>query len=552
MARGESQTLLIWTIIFLIFSLIMIIVTVVMRSKYTEAAGLLADATSKNQQLEKDVNTLKQDGSKLREMIGHPAADLPVAEIETAFADYLKLYAPTLPQESTSYRTALDKLNDSYKDQLNKNQILNVANIKLTDEVNFNNAKKEELRQELMALVDQARADLKFAQDSHQAQNISWTTTNKKLIEDAEVAINYAKSEADKEAAASSKANQISANVLLINKELTKMVADTDSPVPTYSDAEIIWVSADSTKVIVNLGSKHGLRPRMSFSVYSSDVKNISRTLRKEETNFANAGGTEIREESVNSMKSKIEITKIIDANTAEARVTEDILINPILPGDIIYTPVWKPGQNIHVALMDGIDLDGDGLPDPYKAKALIEMCGGIVDAFIDDLTGETIPENGKEAFLMPVGGAISNETRYLVTGSIADKESPSQSLSDARQTLKNSAIDNGLITITFQDLLALMGQRQPSQTIGFGARNRAINNYEMQPDVVNKQLPGRVFDKYENPDNYGKPGIKPPFASDKVPMSPLFNQRKVTLPSGTVSPLFQPRSAVAKSVEDN
>ena len=522
MARGESQTLLIWTIIFLIFSLIMIIVTVVMRQKYNDASTQLADATSKNQQLTNEVGSLKKDGATLREMIGYATADMPVSEIETAFADHTKLYAPTLSQQGTSYLTALKTLFDSYKDQVNKNESLSVEKDKLIAEVNFNNTKKEELRRDLQVLVDEARTDLKSAQQSHETQLTNLMATNKKLEEDKNTTERDAREAIAKANELRDTANARSDKVLLINTNLTKMVADMDSPVLTYSDAEVLWVSADSSMVRINLGSKHGLRPRMPFSVYSSDVKEIS----------------------VDSGKGKIEITKIIDANTAEARVTESILVNPILPGDIIYTPIWKPGQHIHVALSNGIDLDGDGIPDPHKAIMLIKMCGGEVDAYIDDLTGDMILENNKmvrETFLV---GQIGSETRYLILGDSPDPDS-SVTLFNARRELENSAKENGLTIITLKDMLTLMGQRQQSQTVGFGPRNRATNNYEMEPDVVNQRMPGRVFNKYEDPD-------AKPATNDKTPVSPLFNQRKVTLPSGTVSPLFQPKTAPSKDVASN
>ena len=222
--------------------------------------------------------------------------------------------------------------------------------------------------------------------------------------------------------------------------------------------------------------------------------------------------------------------------------MTEDILVNPILKGDIIYTPVWRPGQRIHVALSSGLDLDGDDIPDPHKVIMLIKQCGGEVDIYIDDLTGELRNENGKmvrEAFLV---GEITGETRYLVTGKAPDSDS-SETLFNARRELKEKADNHGVIPISLNDLLALMGQRQQSQIVGFGPRNRAINNYEMQPDVLNQRMPGYVFKKFENPD-------AKPDTNNKTPISPLFNQRPITRPTGTVSPLFQPRTASKKDVE--
>jgi len=519
MARGESQTLLIWTIIFLILLLIMIIVTVVLRGKYTETSSQFADATSKNEQLTRENGTLKTEVDTLRTLIGFPT-DMPVAEIETKTLDNLKRYAPTLQPEATSYISALKGISDSYGNKIGENKKLSDANTQLQDDLKVFNAAKNKLKQDFDIEVAVIRQEQKTERDNHEKQVAAMRQTNQELKDKADEAIDAYREERNVAVAGQRNAENARAQVININMMLTEMVAGIDSPVPTYSDAVILWVSPDGSKVTVNLGSNHGLRPRMPFSVYPADVKQIS----------------------VNSGKGKIEITKIIDGHTAEALVTEDILINPILPGDIIYTPVWRPGQHIHVALSCGLDLDGDNIPDPHKAIALINLCGGKVDAYIDDLTGELINENGKmvrETFLV---GQITEETRYLVTGKTPDPDS-SVTLFNARRELEENAKNHGLTIISLNDLLALMGYRQQSQTVGFGPRNRAINNYEMQPDVINHQMPGNVFKKYENPD-------AKPDTNHKVPISPLFNQRPITQSTGTVSPLFQPRTAPTKNAE--
>jgi hypothetical protein len=430
-------------------------------------------------------------------------------------------YPPLLSEKAISYFTALKNISASYSNKISENKQLSDDKSQLQEVLSGFNAAKAQLKTDFDNEVATIRQEQKTERDNHAKQVAAMLQTNQELqattdktIQDAREAIALSNRQRDE---AVVRGGEISK----INLKLTTMVASMDSPIPTYSDATILWVSPDSTKVRVNLGSNHGLRPRMPFSVYSADVKEIS----------------------VSSGKGKIEITKIIDANTAEARVTEDILINPILPGDIIYTPVWKPGQHIRVALSSGLDLDGDGIPDPHKAIMLIKQCGGEVDAYIDDLTGDMINENGKmvrETFLV---GQITDETRYLVTGKTPDPDS-SVTLFNAHRELTEKAKNHGVITISLNDLLALMGQRQQSQTVGFGPRNRAINNYEMQPDVLNKQMPGHVFKKFEDPE-------AKPDTNNKTPVSPLFNQRPITRPTGTVSPLFQPRTAPTKDVEN-
>jgi len=421
----------------------------------------------------------------------------------------------------------LQTLAASLANKVGENKSLLDTNVNLQAEIKLNNDKREIMRVDLQKQVDTAIADLTTERKNHADQIATMMKTaddlkanSDKTQPDARTAIAVANTQRDN-------ATQRNNQIMSINQGLTKLVALMDAPIPTYSDAFILSTSADGKNVRLNLGSNHGLRPRMTFSVYPADVKEIS----------------------TNSSKGNIEITKIIDGNTAQASVTNEILMNPMLPGDIIYTPVWRPGQRIHVALSSGLDLDGDKISDPHKVIMLIKMGGGEVDAYIDDLTGEMIDENGKrvrETFLV---GEIGDETRFLVVGDKPDPDS-SETLFNARRELEDKAKEYGLQTISLNDLQALMGVRPQSQRVGFGPRNRATNDYIMAPDVINQRMPGKVFDKYEHPEDFGKPGIDPPFTNKKTPMSPLFNQNPVTRPTGTVSPLFQPKSPAMPTVE--
>ena len=522
MARGESQGVLIWTIVFLILLLIMIIVTFVMRSKLTEATTKLTDAESQIKQLNDETRTLKSEGGKFREMIGYADPAMPMTEIETKFAEHLASFAPTAPQEGASYMNALQAFSDAYKNQVNENQTLQKRNMDQTVLLAEQAKKEANLVADFTAKNTQLQEDLQTAQThftSEQDKTLALSRQieeeKNKVIEDSRMAIAATKkSEAE--------AIALQGKTADINMKLAGIVADMESPIPTYTNAEIFWISRDSTTVHINIGSNHGLRPRMPFSVYGANVNEIS----------------------VDSSKGKIEVIRILDGNTAEARVTEDILVNPIIPGDKIYTPVWKPGQKIRLALSSNLDLDGDEISDPHKVITLIQMCGGEIDAYIDDLTGDMINENGKmvrEAFLV---GQIGDETRYLVTGGKPDPDA-SVTLFNTRGQLEKDAEMHGLTKITLKDLLNLMGQRPQSQIVGFGERNRATNTYEMEPEVVTQRMPGRVFNKYEDPK-------AEPATTDKPPVSPLFNQRKITGSTGTASPLFQPRKAPVMDVEKN
>ena len=48
------------------------------------------------------------------------------------------------------------------------------------------------------------------------------------------------------------------------------------------------------------------------------------------------------------------------DGPVAEARIVEDRISDPIMPGDKVYTPVWGPGEQRRFALTGFLDVDGD------------------------------------------------------------------------------------------------------------------------------------------------------------------------------------------------
>ncbi len=103
--------------------------------------------------------------------------------------------------------------------------------------------------------------------------------------------------------------------------------------------------------------------------------------------------------------KGAIEVINLTDPHTAECRILRDSPSHPLLPGDIIYTPAWRPGQQDHFALVGTMDINGNGSDDRQRLRDLIAMNGGIIDA--------EIGPDGK-----PIG-KITLNTRYVVVGDL-------------------------------------------------------------------------------------------------------------------------------------
>jgi hypothetical protein len=142
-------------------------------------------------------------------------------------------------------------------------------------------------------------------------------------------------------------------------------------------------------------------------------------------------------------VKGRIEITRVMDQNSSEARVLEDELSNPIMKGDKIYSPSFRKGQKTRFALAGLIDIDKDGKSDQTKVKALISLNGGMVDA--------ELLEDGS------VAGKMTGDTRYLVKGD-RPTDKTNQKLIEGFTAMTGEATRLGIESISVDTLLDRMG----------------------------------------------------------------------------------------------
>jgi hypothetical protein len=142
--------------------------------------------------------------------------------------------------------------------------------------------------------------------------------------------------------------------------------------------------------------------------------------------------------------KGKIEVMRIVGDHAAEARVTEDLISDLILPGDVIYTPVWKVGQQRRFALVGNLDVDGDGEDDLKQVRQLIERQGGKIDAVVD--------ATGKQT------GRITVDTWCLVVGGLPSGAGESDEAPTAFAELFDQADELGVDRMSLDRFLETVG----------------------------------------------------------------------------------------------
>lgn len=336
------------------------------------------------------------------------------------------------------------------------------ARNKLQEQVNLEIAmfeqKKNELNQNLAqekearAAADKGKVDADNTQKEELAKREEDINTLKKANSDLQAEYDEYKESMEGAKGRLKILDQRIANLTTINEMISKELDEKKRTSFEIPDGEIRWVDNLNKRVYINLGEVDGLRVRTGFSVYRKNHSGVGR-------------GTEGGAYGSEDIKGKIEVTRIIDAHTAEARIIEEVITNPMGKGDPIYTPMWSPGRSENFAFVGILDLDGDGKSDRDLLKEILRTTGAGVDNEVDDkgilwVNGQQ-SEDGRPR--------IDEHTKFLVIGKIPDIASTAdpeeqkiiQNILGLRKELEQAARERGVPIRSLSDFLNYIGYKQ-------------------------------------------------------------------------------------------
>jgi hypothetical protein len=138
-------------------------------------------------------------------------------------------------------------------------------------------------------------------------------------------------------------------------------------------------------------------------------------------------------------------------------RILEDTLTDIITPGDLAFTPLWSPGQRIHIAIAGFIDMTGNDRSDRQLLKNLININGGVVDE------------------------EVGVQTRYLVVGEQRGAGPGGEQSAEEKAEYTDKIVaaqEIGVDQVSVDKLLTLMGWRADVQPV----RKRAGMSGEFVP----------------------------------------------------------------------
>lgn len=439
MARAESQGLQVVLIVFVILTIILSVTTFVFFKNGEEAVArseadrkAANDASAARSAAENNVEWLKQKIGLEHDAAKAAGSTLPATGIQKVIDEDMKNVLANFPRARQTYRDAISALLEGF------------AAV---------HAQAEENRAQLTVLKDKVELIQRQKEKTHRVELARAADAQKQLnVRTAEFSKKDRQSTKEKEVLTKAK-NELAADLEEVEKAKEKAVRERDKEIASdeqiiralsgindqlraetfeVANGEIVWVNQSGGTAWINLGKADSLPQQINFSVWGHDENDVAR----------------------GRSKAKIEVVKVLDEHLAEARIVDDLLADPILRGDKIFTPLWSPGRQVRFALAGFMDINGDGESDRKTIKDLIALSGGLLDA---ELEGAKITD-GKGG-----QGRLTIDTRYLVLG----KEPKEQNVKWS--DLLKEADRLGVKKISLEKFLDLVGFKQEAKAVRFG-----------------------------------------------------------------------------------
>jgi hypothetical protein len=475
MASRESQGLQVALIIFVMITVVLAVMTFVFYRKGEELNKTAETARANEKSAKEAYDTENFKVQYLKHILGASPlaeaelnliaqsilADPDMKGIDDLYQQHMATYGEGLPADKHNYRDLLPNLLMALRQR-------NVDNTALAAELTATNNEKQQLQASETKRTAEATANLQKARNDLADRTQTFTNDRQALQKAQEDQL--AKFDTDRRTFQTKIAEAANAiqnrntdlkkleNVVDDQRRQIEVMRDEPFEIP---DGQVAWVNQRSSKVWINLGTADGLRRQTLFSIYAEEDNGVTRA----------------------EPKASVEITRVLDEHLSEARIVSDIPSDPILPGDLVFSPAWRPGRRVHFALAGFLDIDGDRRSDRELVRSLILSSGAAIDA---DVT-----EKGE------VSGELNAGTRYLVRGEAPTDRNDAKALREWSK-INGDADQLGVEKITLDKLLSWMGYKTEVRTIPLGKGARP-EDFQMGPEGGKaRSSTGNVFEGFK------------------------------------------------------
>lgn len=402
--RRESQGLQITLIVFVMLTIILAVTTIAFWNKSKALTVQNTTLTTQNTENRSAMEAAMDQRDRMKAWIGH-TADTSVEDVETQYKNDMNTYASSAPELQRNYKDVPAVLFSALQ-QRNK-QVTDVRQ-QLADATRDFETTKKQLQDELEA----ARTAQASTEASMRQLRDEFAKQREMLNTDKEQALAQIRSLRQQlqelEASSQAKIQELErdiANKTIIISQRDNQLRELSETTFETPDGKITFVNVRTGRVLLNLGRADGLRRQVTFNVYGVDVNNVA----------------------LQEKKATIEVTRIISDHVSEATIVSDNFADPILSGDVIYTPLWNAKSALRFAIAGSLDINGDGVDDRELVKNLIRINGGKIDA--EEADGD-------------IQGEITARTRYLIRGEAPAVGDDVEADTTARQNAWSKMID--------------------------------------------------------------------------------------------------------------
>lgn len=431
------------------------------------------DATTKARDLEQKLAMENSKQQYLMYMLGaKQATEQEVSQLESTvgaeldavkktYASDMALFGADVAPQDRNYSSLTGSLMKSLRTRNLQNDKASKDIERLTNEMKSVREQETKARKDAETERDRLAKELDSARDDYKKKESDLRKEIDQLNEEKKIAqANFSKKENDLRAQLTKMKDENDKLVKFkkqVFEEQTKNVEREDFE---SAQGKVVYVDQNGVIVNINLGRAQGLKTGLHFAVLPQDTLRVSEA----------------------TPKAQIEIMKVYE-NQAQARVISDRKNVPVISNDLIYSPTWRPGSKVKIALVGKLDVNGDGADDRQLVKSLIEQNGGEI---VEDVGPETKQLMDK----------MDIYTRYLVVGEMPrgletkGGDPRAVEISTRYAQVRSRARELNVTEMSLEKLIGYLKKYDEDRTVGLGEAMRS-DDFKERKGPVRSSLEG-------------------------------------------------------------
>lgn len=398
------------------------------------------------------------------------ANDEILGPVEAKFSEQMKLFAPNVAATEKDLMNLPKYLLDTVRARNEDIDAARERESKILADMTATLQRETKAREDAEAAQKKAESDLEATRQQHAAAVAKLNSEKQEALDKFDA---Y-KATFDQQLAQLSNENRRLKDDN--QKQLATIAAQADeinqfrNPDFAAPQGEIIRTADGGTTLWINLGRDDGLREGVPFSVIDESAVNISEAV----------------------PKAKLVVTRVIPdhPHLCMAKVTDYDPSKPLMTGDKVYSPAWRPGRTVGFALVGMMDMNGDRNDDIEQVRELVRLAGGKIDAEMDTKGNRN-----------PNTPGMTPNTTFLVLGT--DLTTSGSPTPEQKAKLENygrfiaEARQNGLMQISLDKLMGYLKAEGSARAIPLGDRARG-SDFPIRPAVTPQASMGNVSEIFQ------------------------------------------------------